>query len=45
MAVREDSRIKKAIAISGLADSFMSYEDNVHGLHAEDFQIIMDWCQ
>ena len=121
MAVREDSRIKKAIVISGLADSFMSYEeredmqkvfielirqtpksnpeayekrsatlwadeikcpiliihskldekvsykqaekmvnaletskneykfvsyeDNVHGLHAEDFQIIMDWCQ
>ena len=121
MAVREDSRIKKAIAISGLADSFMSYEErkdmqkvfieliretpksnpeayekrsatlwadeikcpiliihskldekvsykqaekmvnaletskkeykfvsyenNVHGLHAEDFQIIMDWCQ
>ena len=121
MACREDSRIKKAVVISGLADSFMSYEeredmqkvyvelirqtpktdpeayekrsatlwadeikcpiliihseldekvsykqaekmvealkdaskeykfisykDDVHGLHPEDFSIIMEWCQ
>lgn len=24
---------------------FVSYEDNVHGLHPEDFAIIMEWCQ
>lgn len=121
MAVREDSRIKKAVVVSGLADSFMtyeartdmqqvfkelvretpqsnpaayerrsatfwadelkcpvliihskldervafdqaekmvaaletagkdykfvSYEDDIHGLHPEDFSIIMEWCQ
>lgn len=121
MAVREDSRIKKAVVVSGVADSFMlyeerddmkqvykelvgatpeekpeeykkrsatywageincpvliihskkdekvsfaqaekmvqclkkagkdyefvTYEDNIHGLHPEDFEIIMKWCQ
>ena len=23
---------------------FVTYEDDVHGLHTEDFEIIMDWC-
>lgn len=24
---------------------FISYEDDMHGLHPEDFSIIMEWCQ
>lgn len=35
--------------IEGLEDAQMeyklvTYEDNVHGLHPEDFEIIMEWC-
>lgn len=30
---------------SGKEYKFITYEDNVHGLHAEDFSIIMEWCQ
>lgn len=24
--------------------TFVTYEDDVHGLHPEDFELIMDWC-
>lgn len=24
---------------------FVTYEDDIHGLHPEDFEIIMEWCQ
>lgn len=29
MAAREDSRIKKAIVISGVADAFMGYDERI----------------
>lgn len=30
---------------AGKEYKFITYEDDVHGLHPEDFEIIMDWCR
>jgi len=34
-----------ALEETGKEYKFVSYEDGVHGLHPEDFSIIMEWCQ
>lgn len=34
-----------ALEEAGKEYKFVSYEDGVHGLHPEDFSIIMEWCQ
>ena len=34
-----------ALEEAGKEYKFISYDDDVHGLHPEDFQIIMEWCQ
>ena len=35
----------EALEEAGKEYKFISYEDDVHGLHPEDFSIIMEWCQ
>lgn len=49
---KQDPRVSYAEAVelataldaAGKEYKFISYEDNVHGLHPEDVSIIMDWC-
>ncbi len=38
-------KMVKALEEAGKEYKFISYEDDVHGLHPEDFAIIMEWCQ
>ena len=35
----------KALEEAGKEYKLISYEDDVHGLHPDDFSIIMEWCQ
>ena len=38
-------KMATALEEAGKEYKFISYEDNVHGLHPEDLPIIMEWCQ
>ena len=38
-------KMVEALEEAGKEYKFISYEDDVHGLHPEDFSIIMEWCQ
>ncbi len=38
-------KMAQCLEEAGKEYKFISYEDDVHGLHPEDFDIIMDWCQ
>ncbi len=50
---RQDERVpyeqvEKMVSCLDEADKeykLVTYDDNVHGLHPEDFEIIMEWCQ
>lgn len=50
---RQDERVpyeqvEKMVSCLEEADKeykLVTYDDNVHGLHPEDFEIIMEWCQ
>ncbi len=36
-------KMEKSLQMAGKEYEFVSYEDDVHGLHPEDFAIIMNW--
>lgn len=38
-------KMVSCLEAAGKEYQFVTYEDNTHGMHAEDFQIIMDWFQ
>lgn len=38
-------KMVEALEEAGKVYKFVSYEDDMHGLHPEDFAIIMEWCQ
>ena len=40
----EAAELVKALDAAGKEYKFVSYDDDVHGLHPEDGQIIMEWC-
>lgn len=38
-------KMAKCLEKAGKEYKFVSYDDDVHGLHPEDFATIMDWCK
>ena len=45
VSFEQAEKMVQALEAAGKEYKFISYEDNVHGLHPEDQQIIMEWCQ
>ncbi len=45
VSFEQAEKMAKALEESGKEYKFISYEDDVHGTHPEDFSIIMEWCQ
>ena len=45
VSFEQAEKMVQALEEAGKEYKFVSYEDDVHGLHPEDLQIIMDWCQ
>lgn len=45
VSFEQAEKMVKMLEESGKEYKFITYEDNVHGLHTEDFSIIMEWCQ
>ena len=45
VSFEQAEKMAEALKKAGKEYKFISYEDDVHGLHQEDFTIIMDWCQ
>ena len=45
VSFEQAQKMAKALKEAGKEYEFISYEDDVHGLHPEDFSIIMEWCQ
>ena len=45
VSFEQAEKMVTALAEAGKEYKFVSYEDDVHGLHPEDFPIIMEWCQ
>ena len=45
VSFEQAEKMTKALEEAGKEYKFISYEDDVHGLHPEDFSIIMEWCQ
>ena len=45
MSYAQAEKMAQCLEEAGKEYKFISYEDDVHGLHPEDFDIIMDWCQ
>ena len=45
VAFGQAEKMIQALEDAGKEYKFVSYEDDVHGLHPEDQQIIMEWCQ
>lgn len=44
VAFEQAEKMVQALENAGKEYRFVSYEDNVHGTHPEDQQIIMEWC-
>ena len=45
VSFEQAEKMVKSLEKAGKEYKFVSYEDDVHGLHPEDFSIIMEWCQ
>ena len=45
VSFEQAEKMVEALEEAGKEYKFISYEDDVHGLHPEDFSIIMEWCQ
>ena len=45
VAFEQAEKMVQALEMAGKEYKFVSYEDDIHGLHPEDFSIIMEWCQ
>ena len=45
VSYKQAEKMMEALEEAGKEYKFISYEDDVHGLHPEDFSIIMEWCQ
>lgn len=45
VSFEQAEKMVQALEEGGKEYKFVSYEDDVHGLHPEDLQIIMEWCQ
>ena len=45
VSYKQAEKMVEALKDAGKEYKFISYEDNIHGLHPEDFSIIMEWCQ
>ena len=45
VSFEQAEKMTKALEEADKEYKFISYEDDVHGLHPEDFSIIMEWCQ
>ena len=45
VSFEQAEKMVTALEYAGKEYKFVSYEDGVHGLHPEDFSIIMEWCQ
>lgn len=41
----EAEKMAQCLCNAGKEYQFVTYEDDVHGLHSEDFEIIMEWCK
>lgn len=44
VSFKQAEKMTKALEEVGKEYKFICYEDDVHGLHPEDFSIIMEWC-
>ena len=45
VSYEQAEKIAQALEDAGKEYKFVTYEDDVHGAHPEDLQIIMEWCQ
>ena len=45
VSFEQAEKMEQALKEAGKEYKFISYEDDVHGLHPEDFSIIMEWCK
>ena len=45
VSYNQAEKMVKALEETGKEYKFINYEDDVHGLHPEDFSIIMEWCE
>ena len=43
--LRENESKDKLLETAGKEYEFVSYKDDMYGLHPEDFSIIMQWCK
>lgn len=45
VSYKQAEKMVECLKEAGIEHKFITYEDDVHGLHQEDFEIIMEWCQ